>query len=57
MEIDKLVAAGLVVKSGDNIKILSAGERRRERPLNAQQAEQLLWRAVRGGGRVAEGFL
>ncbi|MDI9393444.1 MAG: DUF1156 domain-containing protein [Synergistota bacterium] len=52
MEIDNLVAAGLVVKSGDNVRILSAGERRRERPLNVQQAEQLLLegnsRGVRG---------
>ena len=55
MEIDNLVAAGLVVKSGDNVKILSAGERRRERPLNAQQAEQLLLEGNTGGGRGRRG--
>ncbi len=55
MEIDKLVAAGLVVKSGDNVKILSARDRRRERPLNAQQAEQLLLEGNSGGGRGRRG--
>ena len=55
MEIDNLVAAGLVVKSGDNVKILSAGERRRERPLNAQQAELLLLEGNSVGGRGRRG--
>lgn len=35
MDIDRLVSAGLVSKTGDKINILSAQERRRERPLGA----------------------
>ncbi len=56
MEIDKLVAAGLVVKSGDNVKILSARDRRRERPLNAQQQSNCSWKVIGRRSGSQRGF-
>jgi adenine-specific DNA methylase len=46
MDVDNLVAAGLVNKVGDKIKILSAKERRRERALDPDEAEELLFGTV-----------
>ena len=37
MDVDQLVSAGLVTKSGDNIQMLSAKERRRERALEPEE--------------------
>ncbi len=42
MDVDQLVAAGLVVKSGDKIRILSAQERRRDRALSPDEIEKLV---------------
>lgn len=46
MDVDQLVAAGLVSKSGDKIMILSAKERRRDRALEQDQVEELLFGRV-----------
>jgi len=43
MDVDMLVGAGLVSKSGDNIKILSARDRRRERALEPDEVQQTLF--------------
>jgi adenine-specific DNA methylase len=43
MDVDQLVVAGLVSKGGDKIKILSARERRRDRALEPDQVEELLF--------------
>ncbi len=48
MEVDQLVVAGLVTKSGDKIKILPAKERRRERALEREQIEETLFGPVSG---------
>lgn len=39
MDVDRLVAAGLVSKSGDKIKLLSAKDRRRAKKLEQEEAE------------------
>ena len=46
MDVDQLVAAGLVLKSGDKIKVLSARDRRRERALEPDEIEELLFGTV-----------
>jgi adenine-specific DNA methylase len=46
MDVDQLVAAGLVSKSGEKIKMLSARDRRRERALEPDEIEQLLFGTV-----------
>jgi len=39
MDVDKLVAAGLVAKTGDKVQILSAGDRRRDKALEPDSVE------------------
>lgn len=46
MDVDQLVAAGLVAKSGDKIRMLSARERRRQRALEPDEVEATLFGAV-----------
>ncbi len=46
MDVDQLVVAGLVSKSGDKIKMLSAKERRRERALDPEEAIETLFGTV-----------
>jgi putative DNA methylase len=46
MDVDQLVAAGLVTKSGDKIQMLSAAERRRERALEPDEAVETLFSPV-----------
>jgi adenine-specific DNA methylase len=46
MDVDELVAAGLVSKSGDKILMLSARERRRRQPLEPDEAVETLFGAV-----------
>ena len=41
MEVDTLIAAGLVTKSGDKIKVVSVTERRRDRALEPEEADLL----------------
>jgi adenine-specific DNA methylase len=41
MEVDTLIAAGLVTKSGDKIKVVPVKERRRDRPLEPEEADLL----------------
>ena len=43
MDVDQLVAAGLVSKTGDKIKILSAKDRRRERALEPDEVIETLF--------------
>jgi len=43
MDVDELIAAGLVSKSSDKITILSAKERRRERALEPEEIEETLF--------------
>jgi len=43
MDVEQLIAAGLVSKSGEKIKILSAQERRRARPLEPDEMVQTLF--------------
>jgi adenine-specific DNA methylase len=43
MDVDQLVAAGLVTKSGENIRILPARERRRERALEPDEVFETLY--------------
>jgi adenine-specific DNA methylase len=47
MDVDQLVGAGLVSKSGDKIKMLSAKERRRERALEPDEVTETLFGTVR----------
>lgn len=49
MDVDSLVAAGLVSKSGDKVQILSAQDRRRERALEADEMVETLFGAVPAG--------
>ncbi|MFI5341435.1 MAG: hypothetical protein ACHQ7N_16555 [Candidatus Methylomirabilales bacterium] len=49
MDVEQLVAAGLVSKTGDKIKMLSAKERRRERPLEPDELTETLFGPVRVG--------
>lgn len=46
MDVDRLIVVGLVEKSGDKIKMLSAKQRRRERALEPEQVEELLFGPV-----------
>lgn len=43
MDVDQLIVAGLVTKSGENIKILAAKERRRERALEPDEVIDTLY--------------
>jgi hypothetical protein len=43
MDVEALVAAGLVVKSGDKIRLLSAQERRRPKKLELEEVEETLF--------------
>jgi putative DNA methylase len=51
MDVDTLVAAGLVSMSGDKVKMLPARERRRDRPLEADETIDLLGDMVNTGRR------
>jgi putative DNA methylase len=59
MDVDQLAAAGLVSKTGDKIKILSAAQRRRERALTPQEYEATLFgrEAVKGKRRTKKDVL
>jgi adenine-specific DNA methylase len=46
MDVDQLVAAGLVTKKGDKIEMLSAKSRRRERPLEPEEVTETLFGPV-----------
>jgi adenine-specific DNA methylase len=46
MDVDQLVTAGLVTKSGDKIKMLSAMDRRRERALELDEINETLFGSV-----------
>lgn len=46
MDVDQLVAAGLVTKTGDKIQMLSAAERRRERALEPEEVVETLFGPV-----------
>jgi adenine-specific DNA methylase len=46
MDVDQLVTAGLVTKSGDKIKMLSAMDRRRERALEPDEVNETLFGSV-----------
>jgi putative DNA methylase len=46
MDVDQLIAAGLVTKSGDKIHILSAKDRRRERALEPDEVDETLFGPV-----------
>lgn len=46
MDVDQLVAAGLVTKSSDKVQILPASERRRERPLEPEKVVETLYGPV-----------
>ena len=52
MDVDRLVAAGLVSKSGDKVLLLSAGQRRRERALEPSEAIETLFGPVTVSKRV-----
>lgn len=54
MDVEQLVQAGLVSKSGDKIKMLSAKERRRERALEPDEVVGTLFGPVTKGKRVAK---
>jgi len=43
MDVEQLISAGLVSKKGENIQILSARERRRERPLEPEEIDETLF--------------
>ena len=49
MDVDTLVIAGLVSKSGDKIKILSAKDRRRSKKLEREEIEETLFGAMPTG--------
>jgi adenine-specific DNA methylase len=49
MDVDALVAAGLVSKSGDKIKLLSAMDRRRPKKLEEEEIEETLFGAIPKG--------
>ncbi|MCY2953681.1 MAG: DUF1156 domain-containing protein [Planctomycetota bacterium] len=46
MEVEQVIAAGLVSKSGDKIRMLSAQQRRRERALTPDEAQETLFGPV-----------
>jgi adenine-specific DNA methylase len=43
MDVDQLAVAGLVTKSGDKVKIVSAKDRRRDKPLEPDEVEETLF--------------
>ena len=47
MDVDQLIVAGLVEKSGDKIKMLPAKQRRRERALEPDEIEETLFGSVK----------
>ena len=47
MDVDQLIVAGLVEKSGDKIKILPAKQRRRERALEPDEIQETIFGAVK----------
>lgn len=47
MDVDQLIVAGLVEKSGDKIKMLPAKQRRRERALEPDEIQETLFGAVK----------
>ena len=49
MDVDRLVAVGLVSKSGDKIKLLSAKDRRRSKRLEQEEIEETLFGAMPTG--------
>ncbi|HYD16504.1 MAG TPA: DUF1156 domain-containing protein [Candidatus Nanoarchaeia archaeon] len=49
MDIDQLIAAGLVEKEGDKVRMLSARDRRRSRPLEREEYEQGLFGPIPKG--------
>jgi adenine-specific DNA methylase len=51
MDVSSLEIAGLISVDGDKVKILSATERRRDVPLTNDQAQQLLFGFIQGGGK------
>jgi hypothetical protein len=51
MDVSSLEIAGLISVDGDKVKILSATERRRDVLLTNDQAQQLLFGFVQGGGK------
>ena len=52
MDVEAMVAAGLVVKSGDKIRLLSAQERRRPKKLELEEVEETLFGAMPLAGRA-----
>ncbi len=42
MDVDQLIAAGLVARKGENVRMLPARERRRERALDPEEAVEML---------------
>jgi len=46
MEVEQVIAAGLISKSGDKIKMLSAHQRRRDRALTPDEAQETLFGPV-----------
>jgi adenine-specific DNA methylase len=51
MDVERLVAAGLVTKTGDRVKVLPAKERRRDEPLTQEQAQTLFGPEIVAGKR------
>jgi adenine-specific DNA methylase len=51
MDVSALEIAGLIAVKQDQVKMLSASERRREAPLTNDQAQQLLFGFVHGSGK------
>jgi len=51
MDVDTLAAAGLVFKEGDKVRILSAKQRRRDRPLEPDEQVETLFGVERLGKR------
>lgn len=51
MDVSALEIAGLIAVKQDQVKILSASERRRDAPLTNDQAQQLLFGFVHGAGK------
>lgn len=51
MDVERLVAAGLVTKTGDKVKVLPAKERRRDEPLTHEQAQTLFGPEIVKGKR------
>ncbi len=46
MEVEQVIAAGLISKSGDKIRMLSAQQRRRDKALTPEQAQETLFGSV-----------